>query len=66
VLGVDVKRGSQADQAGIKQGDLVKEVNRKTVDSVGKLKSEFKNKTGDSVRLLVKRPNAGFLVITIS
>jgi serine protease Do len=66
VLVVDVKRGSKADQAGIKQGDLVKEVNRKTVDSVGKLKSEFKNKTGDSVRLLVKRPNAGFLVITIS
>jgi serine protease Do len=66
VLVVGVKPGSKADQAGIQQGDLVKEVNRKSVDSVDSLKSELKNKTGDSVRLLVKRPNAGFLVITIS
>jgi serine protease Do len=66
VLVVGVQSGSKADQAGIQQGDLVKEVNRKPVDSVGKLKSELKNKAGDSVRLLVKRPNAGFLVITIS
>ena len=66
VLVVDVQPGSKADQAGIQRGDLVKEVNRKPVDSVGKLKSELKNKAGDSVRLLVKRPNAGFVVITIS
>jgi len=66
VLVVGVQPGSKADQAGIQQGDLVKEVNRKPVDSVGKLKSELKNKAGDSVRLLVKRPNAGFVVITIS
>jgi serine protease Do len=66
VLVVGVKPGSKADQAGIQQGDLLKEVNRRPVDSVGKLKSELKNKTGDSVRLLVKRPNAGFVVITIS
>jgi serine protease Do len=66
VLVVGVQPGSKADQAGIQQGDLVKEVNRKPIDSVGKLKSELKNKAGEPVRLLVKRPNAGFLVITIS
>ena len=66
VLVVGVLPGSKAAQAGIQQGDLVKEVNRKPVDSAEKLKSELKNKTGNSIRLLVKRPNAGFLVITIS
>ena len=66
VVVVGVQPGSKADQAGIQQGDLVKEVNRKPVDSVEKLKAELKNKTGDSIRLLVKRPSAGFLVITIS
>jgi serine protease Do len=66
VLVVGVKPGSKADQAGIQQGDLLIEVNRNPVDSVDRLKSELKNKTGDSLRLLVKRPSAGFVVITIS
>jgi serine protease Do len=66
VLVVGVKPGSKADEAGIQQGDLLKEVNRKPVISVKNLKSELKDKSGDSVQLLVKRPSAGFLVITIS
>jgi serine protease Do len=66
VLVVGVRPGSKADEAGIQLGDLLKEVNRKPIDSVKSLKSELKNKSEDSVRLLVKRPSAGFLVITIS
>ena len=66
VLVVSVLPGSKADEAGIQQGDLLKEVNRKPVDSVKSLKSELKEKSGDSVQILVKRPSAGYLVITIS
>jgi serine protease Do len=66
VLVVGVKPGSKADEAGIQQGDLLKEVNRKPIDSVQSLKSELKEKAGDSVQLLVKRPSAGLLVITIT
>jgi serine protease Do len=66
VLVVGVRPGSKADEAGIQQGDVLKEVNRRPVDSVNELRSELKNETEDSVRLLVKRPNAGFVVITIS
>ncbi len=66
VLVVEVQPGSKADAAGIQQGDLVKEVNRKPVDSVNALKSELKTKSSDSLQLLVKRPNAGFVVIKIS
>jgi serine protease Do len=66
ILVVGVQPGSKADQAGIQQGDLLKEINRKPVDSVKTLKSELKDKSGDSVQFLVKRPSSGFLVITIS
>jgi serine protease Do len=66
ILVVGVQPGSKADAAGVRQGDLLKEVNRKPVDSVESLKSELKDKSGDSVQILVKRPSAGFLVITIS
>ncbi len=66
VLVVGVKPGSKADKAGIQQGDLLKEINRKPVDSIKSLKSELKEKSGDPLQVLVKRPSAGFLVIKIS
>jgi len=64
VLVVSVEPGSKAAEAGIRQGDLVKEVNRKPVTSVPELRSEVEK--GKEVQLLVKRPNAGFVVIKIS
>ena len=64
VLVVGVESGSKAAEAGIRQGDLVKEVNRKPVSSVAKLRAELKK--DEKIQLLVKRPNAGFIVIKIS
>ena len=64
VLVVGVASGSKAAEAGIRQGDLVKEVNRKPVTSVSKLRAELKK--DDKIQLLIKRPNAGFIVIKIS
>ena len=66
VLVVDVQPGSKADQAGIQQGDLLKEVNRNPVDTVSKLRAELKKKDKESVQLLVKRPNAGYIVVKIA
>jgi len=63
VLVVGVEPGSKADEAGVRQGDLVKEVNRKPVTSVSELRSEVEK--NDKLQLLVKRPNAGFVVIKI-
>jgi serine protease Do len=64
VLVVGVEPGSKADEAGVRQGDLVKEVNRKPVISVPQLRAEVEK--DDKVQLLVKRPNSGFVVIKIS
>jgi serine protease Do len=64
VLVVGVQSGSKAAEAGVRQGDLVKEVNRKPVAAVSELRAELKK--GDKLQLLVKRPNAGFIVIKIS
>lgn len=67
VVVMGVKPGSKADQAGIQQGDLVKEINRNPVRSIDDLRAEVgKAKDDDSMQMLVKRPNAGFLVIKIS
>jgi serine protease Do len=63
VLVVGVEPGSKADEAGVRQGDLVKEVNRKPVTSVSQLRAEIKK--DDKIQLLVKRPRTGFLVIKI-
>jgi serine protease Do len=63
VLVVNVQPGSKAEEAGVRQGDLVKEVNRKPVTTVNELRSEVEK--SDKVQLLVKRPNAGFVVIKI-
>ena len=64
ILVVGVEPGSKAAKAGVRQGDMVKEVNRKTVTSAQELRTEVEK--GDNVQLLVKRPNAGFVVIKIS
>ena len=64
MLIVGVEPGSKAAEAGVRQGDMVKEVNRKPVSSVSELRSEVEK--DDAVQLLVKRPNAGFVVIKIS
>ncbi len=63
VLVVGVQPGSKAHEAGVQQGDLVKEVNRKPITSVSELRAELEK--DDKAQLLVKRPNAGFIVIKI-
>jgi serine protease Do len=67
VLVAAVKPGSKADQAGLQQGDIVKEVNRVAVQSVNEMKAEFgKAKSGDVVPFLIKRGTAGFVVLKVT
>ena len=61
-----VRPGSKADQGGLQQGDVVKEVNRAPIQTVKELKAEYdKAKPGEAVAFLVKRANAGFVVVKV-
>ena len=67
VIVIAVEPNSKAQAAGIQQGDLIIEVNRKNVASV----KDFKNlidqhKKGDGINLLVKRMNGGLMVIHLA
>ena len=67
VLIVQVRAGGKADQAGMRQGDIVKEVNRVPVTTVAELRAEYqKAKSGETVLFLVKRPGAGFQVLKVT
>ena len=67
VLVAGVKPGSKADQAGLQQGDIVKEVNRVAIQSVNEMKAEFgKTKSGDAASFLVKRGTSGFVVLKVT
>jgi serine protease Do len=62
----DVKDGSLAQDADVRPGDIIKEINRTVVkdrnDFVQLMK---KNKDSQTLQLLVKRRNAGYVVIKI-
>jgi len=67
VLVVAVRSGSKADQAGLQQADIVKEVNRVPVQTVAEMKSQLgKAKAGEQLQLLVKRGDSGFIVLKIT
>jgi serine protease Do len=67
VVVVGVAPNSKAEAAGIQKGDLIVEVNRVDVGSVKNFKNligQYKN--GDGIDLLIKRMNAGLLVIHLA
>jgi serine protease Do len=67
VVVVGVKADSKAENAGIQKGDLIKEVNRKPVESAGEFqKLIHRQNAADGVDLLVKRMNAGYVVIHLA
>jgi serine protease Do len=66
VVVMGVSPGSKADKAGVQRGDLVLEVNRRGVESVGELKSALDHKKDGAVDLLVKRANTGVIVIHLA
>jgi serine protease Do len=67
VVVVGVNANSKAEKAGIQKGDLIKEVNRQGVESVGEFKKLIRtSQKGDGIDLLVKRMNAGYVVVHLA
>jgi serine protease Do len=67
VVVVAVKADSKAENAGIQRGDLIKEVNRQPVESASDVKKlVHRQNSGEGVDLLVKRMNAGYVIIHLA
>ncbi|ACM19555.1 periplasmic trypsin-like serine protease lipoprotein DegP [Geotalea daltonii FRC-32] len=63
VVVVDVEPGSFADDAGIKPGDVVREINRKPVKNLAEYRAEAeKIKKGEPILLLLKRGKQTFYI----
>jgi len=63
VLVTGVESGSKADKAGVQQGDLIKEINRKPVAGMEEFRKQLNQvKKGDPIMLLLKRGQSGFVV----
>ncbi len=66
VVVVDMDADSSAAQAGLQMGDIIKEINRKTVNNADQFTAEMKDaKKTDTVQLLVKGRRGGYRVIKI-
>lgn len=67
VIITSVKSGSKGNNAGIRQGDLVKEINHKPVSTLSEYQKQMgKIKKGETINLLLKRIKVGFIVIKIT
>ena len=66
VVVTTVEPGSAADEASIQEGDLIREVNRKTVDNVNDFVKKIEQTKGQNrILLLVQRgPNSLFATIS--
>ena len=63
VIVIEVQSGSKAEKAGIQQGDLIKEINRKPVTGMEDFRKQLNQvKKGDPIMLLLKRGQSGFIV----
>jgi serine protease Do len=67
VLVTDVQPDSKAAKAGIEQGDLIKEINRKSIGDVSQFRNQLnKIEKGETIRLLMKRGQSGFVAAKLT
>ena len=63
VVVTQVASGSKGDEADVRVGDIIKEINRRPVNNTSEYKSILGQiAPGESVNLFIRRKNAGFLV----
>jgi serine protease Do len=67
VIVTDVQNGSAAEEAGVRVGDIIKEINRVGIESVGDYTAALKKfEKEKSLQLFIWRKNAGFLVLKLN
>jgi serine protease Do len=67
VIVTHVASGSKGDDAGVQVGDIIKEINRKSVKNIGDYEEILEQiSSGETVNLFIRRKNAGFLVVKLT
>jgi serine protease Do len=66
VIVADIAQGSKGDQAGIRPGDIVKEINHHPIRSVEDYAQGIdKVKEGEEIQFFIRRTGMGFLVVKL-
>ena len=66
VIVTDVQSGTPAEEAGVRAGDVIKEVNRVPIESVGDYQAALRKfEKEKTLQFFVWRKNAGFLVLKL-
>jgi serine protease Do len=66
VIVTHVENGTKGDEAGVRVGDIIKEINRRPVKNTGDYRAILNQlSSGESVNLFIRRKNAGFLVVKL-
>jgi len=67
IIVINVESESQGAQAGVRIGDIIKEINHKPIKTIKDYKKEIKKlKKGGSVQLFIKRINGSFDVVMLT
>jgi serine protease Do len=67
VIVTGVESGGKGDEANVRVGDIIKEINRQTIDGVKDYQDVLSQiAAGESVNLFIRRKNAGFLVLKMT
>ncbi|MDO9566476.1 MAG: DegQ family serine endoprotease [Candidatus Desulfaltia sp.] len=67
VIVIAIEPNSKASEAGLTTGDIIKEINRIGIDTPDKYHSQIRKiKNGEQIEMLIKRINAGFIVIKMT
>jgi serine protease Do len=67
VVVTEIQSGSKGEEADIRVGDIIKEINRRPIESVSDYQEILGQvDSGESVNLFIRRKNTGFLVVKLT
>ncbi len=67
VIVTEIQSDSKGEEAGIRVGDIIKEINRRPIETVADYQQILSQvDSGESVNLFIRRKNTGFLVVKLT